>query len=540
MVRFRRLRRALVGVAVAVAAFAAAGPVAVSAHAGLDSSSPAASSVLDEPPEQILLDFDEEVEPTTATIQLFAQNGELVDVGAVLADPGDPTIVTASVGEMDDGIYAAVWRVSSIDGHVVDGAFSFQVGTDGTPADGAALVERVRGGLRSPGEVQWSYRVARALAYLGLAVLIGGGLLVLLAGAAVDGRFRRALRVAWAAAAVGNVGSIAMYGVTLVGGGVGDALTPSTWSDVGDTTTGRWLLLRLGLVLACGALVATTSLAAEGWWRAGGLVLAAGVLLSYPLSGHAAATSPVPVWAIVDGLHTLGAFVWIGGLVALVAERGRWLGDDRRVADRFSSLAVVAVPVIVATGVAQTLELAGGLDDLTETDWGRVLLVKVVLVLVLVVLGAASRALLRRHGPSALRRSVVAEAAVGIFVIGLASGLVSLPPEPVPASSVFQVSLTEAGLIADVTVTPGQAGPNELHVVLVPPGGNLQPVVGMTVRMNLESRGITNFAVPMDESGPNHYIGAMNLPFSGEWQLDLVVEVEKASTVLLRTTVPIP
>ena len=31
-----------------------------------------------------------------------------------------------------DGLYAVVWRVTSADGHVVDGAFSFQVGTAST------------------------------------------------------------------------------------------------------------------------------------------------------------------------------------------------------------------------------------------------------------------------------------------------------------------------------------------------------------------------------------------------------------------------
>lgn len=535
------MRRFLAGLgaAAAVVLLLAPAPTA-SAHAGLESSSPGASSVLDEPPDQILLDFDEEVEPTTAAIQLFDEGGELVDLGAVLADPGDPTIISTSVGDMGDGVFAVVWRVSSIDGHVVDGAFSFQVGTSGSAADGAALVDRVRGGLQSPPEVQWAYRVARGLAYGGLAVLVGGGLLTLLAGAPIDGRTRVVWRVAWAAAAVGALASVALYRTTLVGGGLGDALGASAWSDVGDTTSGRWLLLRLGLVLAGGALVATTSLAAAGWWRGGALVLTAGIVLSYPLAGHAAATSLVPWWALVDGLHTLAAFAWIGGLVALLVERRRWLGDDRVVADRFSLVAVISVPVIVLTGAAQTLELAGGLDDLTETDWGRVLLVKVVLVLVLVVLGAASRALLRRYGPTALRRTVAAEAAVGLVVIGLVSGLVSLPPEPAPASSVYQVSLTEAGLIADVTVTPGQVGANEVHVVLVPPGGNLQPVVGMTARMDLDARGITNLAVPMEASGTNHFTGAMTLPFSGDWQLDLVVEVAVGSTVLLRTTVPVP
>jgi putative copper export protein len=88
---------------------------------------------------------------------------------------------------------------------------------------------------------------------------------------------------------------------------------------------------------------------------------------------------------------------------------------------------MAAVPVVVATGVAQTVKLAGGLDDVTGTAWGRTLLVKVVVVTVLVTIGGVSQWLLRHDGPASLRRHVVAEAVIGVAVLAIAAALVTLP-----------------------------------------------------------------------------------------------------------------
>ena len=143
---------------------------------------------------------------------------------------------------------------------------------------------------------------------------------------------------------------------------------------------------------------------------------------------------------------------------------------------------MVAVPVIVATGVAQTLKLAGSLDDVASTSWGRTLLVKVAVVTVLVAIGGVSQWLLRNDGPAALKRNVLVEAVIGIAVVGLAAALVALPPQSVAASKVFTTTLTNQGVIADVTVTPGRVGQNEIHLVITPPGGSISPVISTTVQ----------------------------------------------------------
>ena len=171
---------------------------------------------------------------------------------------------------------------------------------------------------------------------------------------------------------------------------------------------------------------------------------------------------------------------------------------------RFSLMASIVVPVIVATGVAQTLKLAGNLDDVTSTSWGRTLLVKVAVVTVLIAIGGVSQWLLRNDGPSALKRNVLVEALIGIGVIGLAAALVALPPQTVAVSKVFTNTLTNQGVIADVTVTPGRVGQNEVHLVITPPGGSLDPVVSTSVQATFAFRRTGAGDARIDRAEPLH------------------------------------
>jgi hypothetical protein len=39
--------------------------------------------------------------------------------------------------------------------------------------------------------------------------------------------------------------------------------------------------------------------------------------------------------------------------------------------------------------------------------------------------------------------------------------------------------------------------------------------------------------------GPNHYVGTTQIPFSGEWKLDVIVSVDANNEVLFTTNVKI-
>lgn len=262
------------------------------AHAGLESSTPSANSVLEEAPAEIVLDFDEAIEAALSSITLFDSDGQAVELGSP-SSGDDSTIVKAAVPAIGDGIYAVVWRVTSADGHVVDGAFSFQVGT-ATSGDAKELLDLVRNGARSDPAVRWWYGVARFLSLAGAIVLLGtSGWLVLGPAGLVDRRgARRTAFVAWVALLVGSAFAFALFGAEVVAGSLGDVFATAHWGDVVSTQTGRLLALRAVLAAVLGVLLAFRRRTARGWWREAAFLAGMCTLYTFSASGHPSVTEP--------------------------------------------------------------------------------------------------------------------------------------------------------------------------------------------------------------------------------------------------------
>ena len=502
-------RRLVVAAALAALVGLALPATPVSAHAGLESSTPSASSVLEESPESIVLDFDEAVEAPLTTIGLFDAEARPIEIGAPVGVSGDGSIVQASLPDLADGLYAVSWRITSVDGHVVDGAFSFQIGTAVTDAgDADSLLGQVADGVSATSAVERLLSVARLLAFLGVVVLLGAGLFAAAAPAHLAER-RGTMVLLWCGAVSLLLGSLLQYGFQAAyaaAGTVGDAFSPSVWGLIDQTGTGRTILLRIVLAAVLVCLLALFRHRATAWWRSLALATALATVVSFPAGGHASSLSPRLLWTAVDALHLAAMAVGLGGLVLFTVGRRVWLHDEAAapLVRRFSAAAAVCVPVIVATGVAQTWKLSGGFDGITDTAWGRTLLVKVAVVTALVAVGGVSRWMLRHAGVASLGRTVAVEAVLGVAVVALAAGMVGLAPQPAAESQVFSSTLTTAGVIVDVTVTPGRVGGNEMHLVITPPGGSLQPVTGASARVSLPERDIPDAPITLTADGPNH------------------------------------
>ena len=540
--RHRTFASRLLLALVLMAALLVGTPGSAAAHASLDASTPAANSVLEEGPPQIVLDFDDAVEGSLASVQLFDGDRSLVELGEPRAG-ADETIVVADVPDLAEGLYAVVWRVTSADGHVVDGAFSFQVGT-AADGDGQALIDEVSSDVRAERAVRISYGVARFLSLAGVITLLGavGWLLGSPTGLAGERRFRVLAVTAGAALAAGALGAFSLFGAQAVAGGIGDALRPQVWADVLGTHTGRVLFARILLVGALGVLLALRRRRLSGWWQMATVVVSLGTLFTFPAAGHPNALHPAALWIALDLVHLAAVVVWVGGLlvVSFAGRAALEAPEGTRLARRFSTSAAICVPIIVVTGTVQALKLAGGIDDITATDWGRLLLTKLTVVVALLALAGVSRWLLRHDGAGSVVRTVRAEAAIGLVVVAIAAGMVALPPTPPPASQPFAEQLSANGLIAIISLSPGRVGSNEVHIVMTPAGGSITPVVSATARISLPSADIPLAPVALVRDGANHYSGPVTFPQSGDWTFELVVQITETETVLLKSTVPIP
>ncbi len=537
----RTALRRLIGVVLAVVGVLAL-PSTASAHAVLESSTPSANSVVESSPPQIVLDYDEDVEAALASIQVFDADRQRIELGAPGAGD-DSSIVVATMPSLDDGLYAVIWRVTSADGHVIDGAFSFQVGSGSTGSGDDLIADVSQGGGVDPA-LKWTYGIARFLALAGAIVLIGVGLWSV-QGRPALGTLPRVRRGMWVGAVslfVGSMAAFGLFGAQAKGGTVADAFAPSVWSDIAGTDTGRALLARIVLAVVLGGMLATWARHERTWWQGVAGSAALLTLVTFSKSGHPNSLSPRLLWIAVDVAHLAAIAAWVGGLIALFLAGKAWLAEPEAVrpVERYSTTALIAVPIIVATGVAQTLKLAGGLDDVTATTWGRLLLAKVMLVIVMVAIGGVSRWLLQHDGASSIRRTVLVEAVIGILVVGLAAGMVAQPPRPAVAALPFNQNVTAGGVIAAVTISPGSVGSNEIHILITPPGGSIRPVSNVTARVALPSAGVPNSPVTLTSEGANHYSGTITFPESGEWTLELIVAVTESDTALLKATVTIP
>ncbi len=176
----------------------------------------------------------------------------------------------------------------------------------------------------------------------------------------------------------------------------------------------------LGQILAARlvAVVVALLLAFEAGraFRAFVLLVALAIALSMSLTGHAADWGDVTLSVGVDWVHAVAASAWTGGLIALAFAAGRrgagWSRESlATVAPRFSRLAGLCLLAIVVTGGYNAWAQLGGLSRLWSTAYGRVLIVKLLIVAVLVWLGAVNRyAHLPRLAPAQAVRGVGARA----------------------------------------------------------------------------------------------------------------------------------
>lgn len=111
-------------VAVTVTALLAV-PAAASAHVELISSSPEAGDNLDTAPTEVTVTFDDELDPDLSSFTVTDGNGDEVGSGDVDLTVADRNVMTGSISIADPGVYKVAYTVAGVDGHVLDGMFSF-------------------------------------------------------------------------------------------------------------------------------------------------------------------------------------------------------------------------------------------------------------------------------------------------------------------------------------------------------------------------------------------------------------------------------
>ena len=151
-------------------------------------SEPAAGSVIDQSPPQILAQFEEEVQPKVSSLQIVNEDGKAIDDYGSKLDLNDvehATLLLPINHPVPNGHYYLHWRVTLLDGDVAVGQFGFTVGKNAalprtvnqarvtTNADALAATTSDKSALANfltTGPRIW---IAIAIAIVGLLVISG-------------------------------------------------------------------------------------------------------------------------------------------------------------------------------------------------------------------------------------------------------------------------------------------------------------------------------------------------------------------------------
>jgi copper transport protein len=556
--------RGRVALVVALAGAALVAPSAAFGHAYLVRTVPSASGTVNAPPPNVSLTYDEAVEPRFALISVTDAAGHGETTGPVRRSPVDPDTLTVPLRpHLPEGWYLVYWRAISIDGHPVQGAFTFAIGPNPGPAP-QFVIPKISATATTP-----KLLIARWAVFM--TVMTAIGLFVLRIAIArpmvrrVEGTTLRKVSIAFAIASVLGLVAIPVYvDVSTAVDSLHSVFALGALVPLYRVTAFGRGYLDMEICFALFCVAAWTALwldrpererrsVAELFATLGALAAAAAVLVVPGAAGHAAQTSPRGVSLMLDWLHLVAGSLWIGGLLGLLV-LWRSLPAIRRIAGlivcvpRFSNVAFVSVMLLLASGTGATVIHMPILAALWQTSYGKMILIKIGLLAAAMLLGAVN--LLRTKprivaardrpegGPSAallLRRAISLETLLLTAAVFAAALLSSLAPPAAAlakeASALARVgpgrvatTLHKAGYTLQLLVQPNKAVVSNSFALMLTKNG--VPVRGadITLSFAMLDMQMANQEYQLRETRPGLYVRpAPALVMVGHWALSFTI-----------------
>lgn len=553
--RPRRIRLLAALVLSLLALLVAAAPA--QAHAELIGSDPADGAVVETAPDAVTLTFTDPVLLTSQEISVFDAVGD--PVSSASRTVGDDVVIDLpDAATLTDGTYVVSWNVLSTDGHPIAGTVTFSVGAPST-----TVVQPPRPSTSSP-SVTVLRDVLAAITYVGL--LLAAGLAVFVAlvlprtwpGSQVRHRLRTLTVYAAGVGVLGGLLQVPVASTYAQGLELGGAVTGFDAAVV----TNELLAVAL-LVVGLAIVVRSMPAAPPGTLQQRGLLLGALLALAGPaLVGHTRAYSPAPLLVLADVLHLAAGATWLGGLVGLVVAFRALSGRELLAAQtlsRFSTLAGGLLLTVAATGSFLAWRILGSWAGFLDTAYGRLLVVKITIAVLVAALGGwnrwrthpAVRSAVgfadRERAAGLLTRTVRTEAVLLVVLLGVAGFLVSQSPSRTPAevgsgagANARDVATAESGDLTVLAVLdPQEPGGNTLLVQVQDVAGEPYDPPATPV-VSLRTSGLDLGEVQLVAISSGTFRGDVVLPRGGVWEVRVAVRTSRSESrvTTVRLTVP--
>lgn len=178
-----------------------------------------------------------------------------------------------------------------------------------------------------------------------------------------------------------------------------------------------------------------------------------------------------------------------------------------------------------------------------DTAFGRAILVKSVLFVLIVAVGwvnrqrllprlrkAAADGELPGRGGLSLRRTLRVELALGVVVLGATAALATYAPPTAFSGGPFATDFTLGPARAEVTIDPASVGTNDMHLYLFrsTDGSQWDETKELRITAELPEKEIAPIEFDTRKAGPGHYVvpgAAFGVP--GEWDVTVSSRVSE-------------
>jgi copper transport protein len=516
-----------------VAALVGAAPAF--AHASLLRAEPADGEVVATAPAKLQLFFNEPVSPLV--FRLIGPDGVSVTPKAT-AENATVTIVAPPA--MRQGTHVLSWRVISADGHPVGGALLFSIGAATGPPAAAAAAAATDQTLDA---AIWAAQLA---IYVGLFAGVGGAVFtgLIVRARPLPGRTETFLRGAMLLGLVAAIVSVGLQGLDALALPLVRLFDREAWASGFATSYGSTAALAALAMLAGLAAMAVRRRIFAGLLAAGALVLVGSALAA---SGHASTAAPEWISRPAVFLHGVCVAFWVGSLVPLWAiVRASKRQEDAL--DRFSRLIPLPLAALIASGLYLAWAQLDRPDALWTTAYGAILSGKLVIVLALLALAAANRFVLvprlqaKPSTPLPLARSIAAESALALVLLGTVAGWrFTPPPRALIGAEAASIHFHGSKAMAQIDVEPVRARGAEMSIEVL--DGEFRPLAAKEVSILLSNAAAGIEPLRRDATlaqGTTWRIDDLRIPLPGRWSLRVDILVDDFDKETLEDDVLLP
>jgi copper transport protein len=321
---------------------------------------------------------------------------------------------------------------------------------------------------------------------------------------------------------------------------LGQGETISEWGRIlTETTIGKLYMAELLLALAA-PLLPSLGLMARLFWAVVALFVEA-------WSGHAAAFSPIAYTIGLDVLHLIAAAIWSAGLVLLLVIWYKERPEAGRFALVFSKWALISFLVLWVTGILSTLDFLPSLEYLRYTAWGKWLIAKAAISLLVAITAFLIRIRLKKGD---LPHGNLLKVDVGLLAAIVISVGVLTYQTPLPANNELNFHQMGTEMHVTLRVSPNTPGDNQftLKIWLPENVGKGDPKIVQLRLLPMDKEDMGFIDVPLEEykdeemdaypdfKKTTYRMQGPYLPFAGQWKAQVRVTDSEDTEHVVETT----